>query len=115
MDLLGRLKAVVAYSSLSDRAFALRCGLKQPTLDKQLRGTRSVSIETIIAVAKAFPEISADWLLCGEGEMLRSSNKEAERISKLIDTITTLQDAINTKSQTIATLTEQIKKLENKK
>lgn len=115
MDLLDRLKAIVVYSGLSERAFALKCGIKQPTLDKQLRGTRSVSIETIIAVANQYSEISADWLLCGEGEMLRSSNKEAERISKLIDTITTLQDAINTKSQTIATLTEQIKKLENKK
>lgn len=115
MELSNRLQEVLAYSKLSVRGMALRCGLKQQTLDKHIKGVAEPSATTLTAIAVNFPEISADWLLCGEGEMLRSSNKEAERISKLIDTITTLQDAINTKSETIATLTEQIKKLENKK
>ena len=38
---------------------------------------------------------------------------ELDRINKLVDTITTLQDAINAKNETIALLTERIKKLEN--
>ncbi|MGN1245579.1 MAG: helix-turn-helix domain-containing protein [Muribaculaceae bacterium] len=113
--MLSRINTIISQSGLSVRAFAIKCGLKQNTLSNQLNGNRELSLGTLMAIVKAFPEISADWLLCGEGEMLRSSNKEAERISKLIDTITTLQDAINTKSETIATLTEQIKKLENKK
>ncbi len=38
---------------------------------------------------------------------------ESERLNKLIDTITTLQDTINAKSDQIATLTERVKQLEN--
>ena len=112
MDLLDRLKAVVSYSNLSDRAFALKCGLKQPTLDKQLKGLRSVSLETIIAVGQRFPEISSDWLLYGVGEMLRSESKETERINAMVDTITLLQDTIRTKDDTIKMLMKRIEELE---
>lgn len=113
MELIDRLKAVVSYAKLSDRAFALRCGLKQPTLDKQLKGLRSISTETIVAVCTSYPEISRDWLLMGEGDMLKSQSKEMERINKLVDTIATLQDTINSKDDTIAALNERIKQLES--
>lgn len=113
--MITRIKELINYYGISTRAFALKIGINQPTLDRMLKGINALNLNCVLAILSKCPEISADWLLCGEGEMLRSSNKEAERISKLIDTITTLQDAINTKSETIATLTEQIKKLENKK
>lgn len=114
MDLLDRLKAVVSYSKMSDRAFALKCGLRQPTLDKQLKGLRSVSLETIIAVGQRFPEVSSDWLLYGDGEMLRNESKETERINAMLDTITLLQDTIRTKDDTIKMLMKRIEELENK-
>lgn len=113
MDLHERLNAIVEYSNLSDRAFAIKCGLKQPTLDKQLKKLRSVSADTIIAVSKIFPEISRDWLLLGEGEMFKSQSREMERINKLVDTIATLQESINAKSETISLLNERIKQLES--
>lgn len=113
MDLHDRLNAIVSYTKLSDRAFAIKCGLKQPTLDKQLKKLRSVSTDTIIAVSKTFPEISLEWLLWGEGEMFKSQSRETERINTLLDTITTLQEAINAKSETIAMLNDRIKQIEN--
>ena len=113
MDISERLKAIRDNRKLSDRAFSIKCGVHPTTMDKQLKGTRSVSADVIIAVAAAFPEISRDWLLLGEGEMLKSNNKEIERINRLVDTIATLQDAINAKSDTISSLTERIKQLES--
>ncbi|MDE6803400.1 MAG: XRE family transcriptional regulator [Muribaculaceae bacterium] len=114
MDLVERLKAIISYTDFSDRAFAIKCGIKQPTLDKQLRRLRAVSIETILAVCTTFPEISVEWLMKGEGNMLKSQNKEdTERMLKLLDTIATLQATINAQSDTINVLTERIKQLEN--
>lgn len=116
MDILQRLKEVLKYSGQSVRAFSIKCGVSQPTLDKQIKGLRSVSIETIMSVLYAFPEISAEWLMRGNGQMLiqqEDNSAENERMNKLIDTITTLQDTINAKSDQIATLTERIKQLEN--
>lgn len=115
METLQRLKEVLAYSGLSVRAFANKCGVSQPTLDKQLKGLRGISIETIISVLYAFPEISAEWLMRGNGDMIikaKPNSAELERINKLVGAIATLQDSINLKDERIATLTERAKQLE---
>lgn len=115
MDALQRLKEVLAYSGQSVRAFSIKCGISQPTLDKQLKGLRGISIETMMSVLYAYPEISAEWLMRGNGAMLikkEGESAEAERLNKLVDTITTLQDTINSKNDIIATLNERIKQLE---
>ncbi len=112
MDLLGRIKAVHSYSKLSGRAFAIKCGIRQQTLDNQLKEQRAISLDTVIGVCKAYPEFSRDWLLLGEGEMFKAQPKEDERISKLIDTIAMMQDAINSKADTISYLNQRIRQLE---
>ena len=115
MDALQRLKEILGYSGLSVRAFAIKCGISQPTLDKQLKGLRGISIETIMSVLSTFPEISSEWLIRGDGEMIigtKPNSAELDRINKLVDTIATLQDTINAKNDTIASLTDRIKQLE---
>ena len=114
MELPDRLQQILSYSRLSVRALAIKCGLKQQTLDKHIKGIAEPSAATLIGIAKAYPEISTDWLLLGLGSMLRNENKESERINKLIDTITTLQDAINSQTEANAILKERIKQLEAK-
>jgi len=116
MDTLQRLKEVLAYSGLSVRAFAIKCGVSQPTLDKQFKGLRGISIDTMMSVLYAFPEVSAEWLMRGNGDMIiktQPNSAELERMNKLIDTITTLQDTINAKNESIATLKDRIKQLES--
>lgn len=115
MDILHRLKDIIAYTGLSVRAFAIKCNISQTTLDKQLKGLRAVSIETIMSVLYSMPDISAEWLMRGEGVMLinnQPSSVELERISKLTNVVESLQEVIDTKNQTIATMTERIKQLE---
>lgn len=119
-ELSNRIKDFVTYTKMSVRKFASECGLKQPTLDKHIRGTADPNVVTLIGIARRFPELSLDWLLLGEGSMIKDkSEKESieerntDRLMKLVDTITTLQDTINAKSNQIATLTERVKQLEN--
>lgn len=112
MAIVERLQEILKYSNLSVRALAIKCSLKQQTLDKHIKGVSEPSAITLMGIAAAFPEISTDWLLLGTGTMLRA-DKEAERISKLVDTISTLQDTINAKSDTIAMLNDRVKQLEN--
>lgn len=109
-----RLQQIATYSQLSVRALAVKCGLKQQTLDKHVKGLAEPSATTLTAIASAFPEISTDWLLLGIGSMLRTANKDTERLDTLVDTITTLQEVINIKNDTIAALNERIKQLESK-
>ena len=111
--MIDRIKDIIKLSGLSDRAFALKCGINEPTLFNQLKGIRAISLDTVLSIYKTFPNVSTNWLLLGEGDMLKSQSRETERINKLVDTIATLQESINTKSETIALLNEKIKLLES--
>lgn len=114
--MVSRIKSLISQMGSSTRAFALKCGLRQNTLSNQLNGMRELSLQTISAILNSNPEISAEWLMRGNGEMLLgepTNSAELDRINKLVDTIATLQDTINAKNASIATLTERIKQLEN--
>lgn len=111
-----RIKSLISFLGLSTRAFAIKCGLRQNTLSNQLNGMRELSLSTVVAIINAYPEVSSEWLMRGSGQMIlqkEDNSVEMERVNKLVDTITTLQDTINAKSDQIATLTERIKQLEN--
>lgn len=121
MELLDRLQKIVSYTKKSDRAFAISCNIKQPTFDKQIKGLRSISTDTIIAVCMAYPEISAEWLLLEQGEMIKENNintdstnqRQFQRIEKLISTIEILQDTITSLKETNSALQTRIAQLEN--
>lgn len=111
--MINRIKEIIAYSGLSERAFALRCGLKPTTINNQLIGKREISLATIIAISSSFEEISSNWLLHGKGSMLLSEIKpdlNVERMERLVDTIATLQGTINEQMKTNQLLTEELRK-----
>lgn len=110
-----RIKSLIAHLGVSERAFALSCGMRQNTFNNQLNGIRELSLSTVMAILQNYPSVSSDWLLRGEGEMFKteSVDSNADRVMKLVDTITTLQEALNAKSETISTLSERIKQLES--
>lgn len=113
--MISRIKEVIAYYKLTDRAFAIKCGIKQNTLSRQLNGVSEISVPTINAILDNYDDISAEWLLRGKGEMLISANQSkdenTERISRLVDTIATLQGTINEQLKTIQALQEKERRL----
>lgn len=115
--MVNRVKEIITQAGLSDRAFALRCGITQNTLSRQLAGVSELSLSTINSILNNFPDVSAEWLLRGEGDMYKSQNSLLEvnsnRMERLIDTITTLQETINEKSKTIQLLEEENRRLKS--
>ena len=113
--MISRIKEIIAYSGLSDRAFAIKCGVAQNTFNRQLNGVRELSLVTVNAILGTFEDISTEWLLRGKGEMLISEaikkDESTERITRLVDTIATLQGTINEQMRTNQLLTDENKKL----
>lgn len=113
--MIERIKAIVSYYKMTDRAFAIKCGLKQNTFSNQMNGARELSLVTVNAILISFEEISSEWLLRGKGEMLISANstkdEATERISRLVDAIATLQGAINEQMKSNQLLTDENRKL----
>ena len=112
--MINRIKEVITYSELSERAFAIKCGLKPTTINNQLIVKREISLATIIAILSSFEEISSDWLLRGKGSMLiqkEETEPSMEKLKSIVYTIANLQDEINNKTMQTQRLLEENQKL----
>jgi transcriptional regulator with XRE-family HTH domain len=116
--MVSRIRDLISQLEISDTAFAKKCGVKQNTFSNQLSKLREVSLTTIIGILNAYPDVSAEWLLRGKGEMFltdsKDINQESSKLMKLVDTISILQEVINNKTDMIASLTAKLKKYEDK-
>jgi len=63
-----RINEFIKFKKISSRAFESRCGLSNGYL-RQLRN--SPTVDKLEIILSAFPEINRDWLMSGEGDMLR--------------------------------------------
>lgn len=106
--MISRIKAVLAYSNMTETQFAKRLGVTQSSLNRVMRGATEISFKLVNAILTEFNEISAEWLIRGTGTMLSDDNRAAvtKRIDSLIDVVTMQQE-------TIKNLQEKIKQLQN--
>lgn len=68
-----RLNRLVKESGMSETAFAESVNVVQVTLNRQLAGKRSISSDTILSVLQNRKDLSAEWLLRGEGAMYKTT------------------------------------------
>lgn len=68
---LQRVISICRQKSVSESQFAKMIGSNQKTINQQLRGERSISLDTISKILSSFEDISSEWLLRGEGDMLK--------------------------------------------
>lgn len=74
-----RILEVFAHSGLSRIDFANKIGISNAVMSHISSGRNKASTDLILNILNNFPDISTDWLLLGQGEMLRS---RAGRIDK---------------------------------
>ena len=63
-----RIKEIIASEHLSDGEFADIVGIKRSTLSHCLSGRNDVSKDIITKIHSAYPYISINWLMFGEGD-----------------------------------------------
>lgn len=73
-----RIKSILNDNQISIAAFAKMIGMLQVTCNRQIRGDQAVSLAMIEGFLHVFPDISAEWLLRGEGEMCKSNSGSAQ-------------------------------------
>lgn len=101
--MIERVKKLIDCKSKSVREFANMINVKQVTLNQQIAGSRSLSLDVISAILNSFEDISAEWLLRGTGEMyianksvcyvenLSEANSEYESYREMHDRIVALE------------------------
>lgn len=72
LSLLERIQTALNEFGITPNALAKSNGLVQVTVNDQLRGKNKISVQTIEAVLNQITDLSAEWLLRGEGDMLKA-------------------------------------------
>lgn len=76
MSLNERISRVIEYSRLTPSEFADEIDVQRSSISHITSGRNKPSLEFIIKIKSRFPEILWDWLVTGEGEMLKSDLAE---------------------------------------
>ena len=59
-----RVKLVLENKSISVNALSKQINVAQATLNPQLRGDRTLAANIVEKILDAFPDVSAEWLMC---------------------------------------------------
>lgn len=72
MSLNERISKVIEYSNLTPSEFADEIDVQRSSISHIMSGRNKPSLEFIIKIKSRFPDLLWDWLVTGEGEMLKS-------------------------------------------
>jgi len=76
-----RVRALIDYQKVSDNKFAQAIGVNQKLLSNMfIRGT-DPSSKTISSILNTFKNVSAEWLLRGEGDMIISEKNSEYKVN----------------------------------
>lgn len=75
-----RIKQIIDYYGYTTNSFEQKILVSRGTIGRVLAGKIALKCETIRKICETFRNISSDWLLLGEGEMLRKNEKNEEKI-----------------------------------
>lgn len=107
-----RISQIIETYNMTPHSFEMRCNLT----NGYVRGIKleigSLKLEQIL---KNFPDISPDWLILGEGEMLRKNaiqNYQSAQGAEINQSIVTGRPDIATLIEQLRTKDEQIRQLQ---
>lgn len=84
MSLNERISKIIEYSGYTSSEFADEIDVQRSSVSHVTSGRNKPSLEFIIKIKSRFPEILWDWLVNGDGEMLKSDlpDKNNEEITE---------------------------------
>ena len=82
---VSRIKEFIDYKGLSVRKFEENVGFSNGAFASQYKNNKSIGSDKIENILHFYPEINAEWLLLGKGEMLKSEARPVEIITSVKD------------------------------
>ena len=82
-SVIERINVVLKHFCKTPNGLANMLEMIPSTVNRQLKGDQALSSKVIEGVLSVFPDVSAEWLLRGKGEMLIS---EQTTLAKMQDT-----------------------------
>ncbi len=76
-----RLMLVLENKQISVNALSKQINMSQTTLNTQLKGERALSATVVEKVLEVFPDVSADWVMRGKGNMYSACDSETVNVA----------------------------------
>ena len=112
-----RLKQIIDFHGLSNNRFAEKIGVSSAQMSHMLNG-KNFGISNLLNIISAFPDINGDWLLSGEGEMLKqpivAKQSESAIIEHLKEQLKEMKDENKALNREIGKLELELKQIKNK-
>jgi transcriptional regulator with XRE-family HTH domain len=91
-----RLINLLTHFGYTATRFADEIGVQRSGISHILSGRNYPSYDFILRITKRFPEISLDWLILGEGGMMREYKKESDsdKVSLSADKVTNVTSIV---------------------
>lgn len=106
--LINRIRLIIEYYKISSRAFSISIGFNYTTLNNYLTGRRTtIDSELIEKILNTYTDISAEWLIRGNGNMIIQPSTNEYCFNKIIDII---NNSIDNNRRTIRLLENEINK-----
>lgn len=75
-DFIKRLEMILDYYSLSASLFADKLGVQRSGLSHLMSGRNKPSLDFVMKIVEAFPDVDLYWLLNGEGTFPKKTGSE---------------------------------------
>ena len=80
--ILERIKEYIDYKNISISAFEKSLGMSNASFSKSLKSGKGIGTDKLENILTIYFDISPDWLLTGEGPMLRNTEIERDEEKK---------------------------------
>ncbi len=76
MGIIERLKDFITSLGFSESEFAASISVGQRSLNYYLKGQQKPGLDIIVKISEAYPNVNLDWLITGNGAMLKTGNAD---------------------------------------
>ena len=76
MNTLKRIKQYIDYKGITNQNFEKLIGFSNGAFASQLKNNRTIGVDKLENILIAFPELNPEWLLTGNGEMIKTKSKK---------------------------------------
>lgn len=83
MNINERFTKILEYSGFTASEFADEIDVQRSSISHIISGRNKPSLEFIVKIKNRFPEISWDWIILGQGEMLQNNSALSTSESKI--------------------------------
>lgn len=120
IDFFDRLDNYMKYKGLNDNKITVETGISNGLIGKARKKRGSLSQENISKILCCYSDLSADWLLTGRGDMLKTEIEGGSVSTKIVyksdprdaEILAANKETIETQRELISTLKQRISDLE---